>query len=117
MIADRIGGNANIASHTRMTIASNSPRRAAAATPSAVPIVMPTITDKAEIDSELKAPAISIDSTSRPRWSVPKRPLISGSFSFCRMRSRFGFSGVHTSASRATATKTKVMAAPVTSRR
>ena len=73
MIADRIGGNANIASHTRMTIASNSPRRAAAATPSAVPIVMPTMTDKAEIDSELKAPAISIDSTSRPRWSVPKQ--------------------------------------------
>ncbi len=95
MIADRIGGRANSASQIRISTAS-SVWFAAAATPASVPSTAPTATAAKAVVSELKAPRISIEATSRPSWSVPSNPETSGPLSFCRMRIRVGSAGVQT---------------------
>jgi len=74
IIAERIGGTAKITSLARMTKASVSPLRAAASTPSAVPVAPPSATAIAAVDSEFHAPTISMEAMSRPNWSVPSSP-------------------------------------------
>jgi hypothetical protein len=66
MIADSTAGNAKVKSARRMTASSRIPPRAAASRPSVAPIVRPMPTATKPTAKEMRAPAISIDSTSRP---------------------------------------------------
>ncbi|MNL55496.1 hypothetical protein D3C87_1789150 [compost metagenome] len=74
IMADKIGGTAKMISQARITRVSVKPRSAATDTPSAVPMSAPMATAAMEVESEFHAPAISMDSTSRPKWSVPSPP-------------------------------------------
>ena len=74
IMADRMGGTAKMISQMRMTTVSVKPRSAATVTPIAVPIKAPMATAAMAVESEFHAPAISMESTSRPKWSVPRPP-------------------------------------------
>ena len=81
-------GKAKIRSLPRITTSSTRPPRLAAAsrpsgTPSPTPI--PTATRATAI--EVRAPAISIDAMSRPKWSVPSQCAAEGGFSLSAMDS------------------------------
>ena len=73
MMADKMAGNANVKSASRMMVSSTHPRRAAASSPSATPRPMPMPTAITPTSSELRAPTSSSDATSRPKASVPSQ--------------------------------------------
>ena len=65
-------GKAKMRSLPRMiTSSSRLPRVAAAARPSGTPMTTPMPTATRATASDTRAPTISIDSRSRPNWSVP----------------------------------------------
>ncbi len=67
-------GKAKTRSLPRMTTSSSRlPRLAAASRPSGTPTAMPMPTATMATAIEVRAPTISIDSMSRPNWSVPSQ--------------------------------------------
>jgi hypothetical protein len=67
MIAESAAGKANTMSAARMASSSNQPRTAAAVDPTAIPTAAPSSTAGKAMASEFQAPAMSIESTSRPK--------------------------------------------------
>ncbi len=72
-IAKLIAGSASHVSVTRMISWSTHLPRYPERMPSVVPIVPATTTARMPTTIETRAPKISRESTSRPRWSVPSR--------------------------------------------
>ncbi len=65
-IASNKAGKANITSLPRITISSVAPRRAALSSPSGTPTQTPMITESSATPTEVSAPCMIIDKTSRP---------------------------------------------------
>ena len=79
MIAVSTAGKAWVKSAVRMMRWSRMPsRRTEAASPSAVPSTMPMPTAPSPTASELRAPTMIIEKTSRPNWSVPNQFVAEG---------------------------------------
>ena len=73
MMAERMAGKAKVKSLSRITISSTQPRMAEASRPKATPASTPMPTATKPTSSEFCAPTRIIESTSRPKWSVPSR--------------------------------------------
>lgn len=74
MIAESTAGKAWLKSAMRIIRLSSHPSRLIAAiSPSALPTVRPSPTAPRPTASELRAPTMIIENTSRPNWSVPNQ--------------------------------------------
>src|SRR3989449_10334844 len=69
--ARMMGGSAISASTTRWLAVSATPPTYAATTPQSQPSVTPNTTEATPTQSESRAPQITRESTSRPRWAGP----------------------------------------------
>lgn len=97
MIAESTAGKAWLKSAMRMIKLSSKPsRRIAASSPSALPTVRPRPTAPTPTASELRAPTMIIESTSRPNWSVPNQCSTDGGRSRFRIAICVGSYGVQT---------------------
>ena len=90
MIAVSKAGKAKARSELRMISASTQPPAEAARAPSGTPMPAPRLTASSETESEVCVPAMIIDSTSRPKASVPSQWVAEGWASLCRMSSLLG---------------------------
>ena len=85
MTADRSAGKAKAKSLKRITSSSTQPRRAAASAPRGTPKPAPMATATRATATELWVPTMSMESTSRPKWSVPSQWAAEGGFSLPAM--------------------------------
>src|SRR5580765_1090705 len=121
-IARRMNGNASWASASVMIILSVQPPRNPASNPSEAPRSPPTTTAAKPTSRDTRAPKITRERTSRPRWSVPSRwalpsaPANVGAESRPRSDWRMGSAGAITGAASAARIKSATNTAPPTAR-
>src|SRR6266478_6327755 len=117
-IASRMKGNASWASASVMIMVSVQPPQKPARRPSVAPTIPPTTTAAKPTSSEIRAPWIVRERTSRPRWSVPSTCALPsaaesvGAASRARSDWRTGSCGAITGAASAVTTSSKTNTPP-----